>query len=69
MLDYDLSMDTTLPIQLPAPDQVRQRIAAAEDEIKALRRLLRVSNAAVRAEEARLRRTSLESGEGGAPNV
>jgi hypothetical protein len=41
---------------LPRPDVVLERIASVEEELKALRRLLRASTAAERAEEARRRR-------------
>jgi hypothetical protein len=49
-------MSDTATYQLPPPEQVRKQIAAAEDELKALRRLLRASVAAEKAEEARLRK-------------
>lgn len=52
----------TLFLQLPPPDQIQDRIVAAEDELKALRRLLRASRAARKAEEARQRRQALEQG-------
>ena len=58
-------MNTATPFdQLPAPEVVRKRIAAVEDELKALRRLLRASTAAARAEEARQRRQQLKQPEG-----
>jgi hypothetical protein len=41
---------------IPAPDVVRDRIEATEAELKALRRLLRASIAAAKADEARRRR-------------
>ena len=56
---------SSLQLQLPPPDLVRERIAAIEDELKALRRLLRASVAAEQAEQARLRRLALESSDGG----
>ena len=49
---------------LPDPIQIRERIAAGEQEIKALRKLLRASLAAVRADEARARVESVERGDG-----
>jgi hypothetical protein len=49
---------------LPDPDQIRDRIEAGEQEIKALRKLLRASLAAVRADEARARVESVERGDG-----
>jgi hypothetical protein len=45
-------------IPLPDPDSIRQRMAACRDELKALRKLLRLSLAARAAEEARARRVS-----------
>jgi hypothetical protein len=44
---------------LPAPDVVLRRIEAVEDELRALRRLLRASRAAAKAEEARRRGLAL----------
>jgi hypothetical protein len=41
---------------LPRPDVVLERISCVEEELKALRRLLRASAAAERAEQARGRR-------------
>jgi hypothetical protein len=55
-----MSTAASLPSQLPPPAAILSRIAALEDELKALRRLLRASKAAARAEEARLRRQALE---------
>jgi hypothetical protein len=52
--------EPTLPICLPDPDTVCQRIAAAEDELKALRRLYRACMAEQRARAARERRQTLE---------
>jgi hypothetical protein len=58
-------MNTATPFdQFPAPEAVRERIAAVEDELKALRRLLRVSVAAARAEEACRRNQQLTQAEG-----
>jgi hypothetical protein len=51
-------------VSLPAPEAVRARIAAVEDELKALRRLLRASVAAARAEDARRRHQQLTQAEG-----
>jgi len=45
------------PIVLPPPDEIRQRISDCEQELKALRRLLRASVAAHDAAAARQRRT------------
>lgn len=50
-------------LQLPPPEQIRERITATEDELKALRRLLRASVAAAKAEEAKRKREALEWGE------
>jgi hypothetical protein len=55
-----MSTATSLSNQLPPPAAILERIAALEDEVKALRRLLRASKAAHRAEEARQRRQALE---------
>jgi hypothetical protein len=44
-------MDTLLTV--PPPDQLRQRIASCERELKALRRLLRIAKNVSVAEEAR----------------
>jgi hypothetical protein len=41
---------------LPSPQIVSEQISAVEDELKALRRLLRASKAAEKAEAARSRR-------------
>jgi hypothetical protein len=58
-------MSTGTPsIQLPATDVVRERIAAVEDELGALRYLLRASVAAARADEARHRNQQLKQPEG-----
>jgi hypothetical protein len=43
-------------ITLPPPEQLQQRIADCETELKSLRRLLRVTKAMRDAEEARKRR-------------
>jgi hypothetical protein len=42
--------------KFPASQEIRDQIASLEDELKALRRLLRASVAAERAAEARARR-------------
>jgi hypothetical protein len=47
------------PIQLPPSAQVRERIEATEEELKALRRLLRASTSAERANAARQRKEAL----------
>jgi hypothetical protein len=44
-------------ITVPTPDQLRQRIADCEEELRELRRLLRMSLAMSHATEARRRRT------------
>jgi hypothetical protein len=49
-------MVRVVTITLPAPDQLEQRIAACAAELKALRRLLRMSRAMHDANEARKRR-------------
>jgi hypothetical protein len=41
------------PLTVPPPDQIRARLAAAVAEARALRRLLRLSEAAQRADQAR----------------
>jgi hypothetical protein len=43
-------------LTVPPPDEIRQRIVDCEVELKALQRLLRMSVAAQKATEARLRR-------------
>jgi hypothetical protein len=43
-------------ITVPPPDEIRRRITACEDELKALRRLLRISHYAETADKARQRR-------------
>jgi hypothetical protein len=50
---------STAAIRLPPPQTVIAQIESLEDELKAMRRLLRASNAAAKAEEARKRRTAL----------
>jgi hypothetical protein len=49
---------------LPPPEAIRERIEAAEDELRALKRLLRAINAARQAEQARQRRLSAIDREG-----
>jgi hypothetical protein len=49
---------------LPTPEVVRERIAAVEEELKALRRLLRASTAAAKAEKARRRNEQMAQAEG-----
>jgi hypothetical protein len=51
-----MSVTHQLPYSLPEPEVVSARIDALEDELKALRRLLRASRAAAKADEARRRR-------------
>jgi hypothetical protein len=46
-------------INLPLPEAVMAQIASLEDELKAMRRLLRASRAAAKAAEARQRREAL----------
>jgi exonuclease V gamma subunit len=46
-------------LDLPSSASVRQRIEATEDELKALRRLLRAAVAAEKAKEAHRRRREL----------
>jgi hypothetical protein len=53
-------------ITLPPPDQIRQRIDSCVQELKSLRRLLRMSQDMRDAEEAGQRRQTLEQ-EGAAP--
>jgi hypothetical protein len=49
-----------LPHGLPPPQIIRDHIDALEDELKALRRLLRASSAAHKADEARRRRQAAD---------
>ena len=53
------------PLTVPAPEVVEAQIAALEDELRALKRLLRASHAAAKADEARKRREALQRQEGG----
>jgi hypothetical protein len=46
-------------VKLPNPDTVMVLIASLEDELKAMRRLLRASRAAAKAAEARQRREAI----------
>jgi hypothetical protein len=63
------SMDTTIhPEQLPDPEFVRGQIGSVEEELKALRRLLRACVSARKAGEARKRRQAPPE-EGGALHV
>ena len=58
MLGFNGTMSTdTLqtPIQVPPPDQIRERLSAVVAEARALRKLLRLSEAVVSAQEARIR--------------
>jgi hypothetical protein len=48
-------MDTSTPLTVPQPDEIRARLAAAVAEARTLRQLLRLSEAAQRAAEARER--------------
>jgi hypothetical protein len=59
---HNEGMETTL---LPLPEQLRQRISACEQELRALRRLLRVSQDMQDAANARRRREELARQEGG----
>jgi hypothetical protein len=43
-------------LTIPTPDELQRRITACEEELKALRRMLRLADAAQQAEEARRRR-------------
>jgi hypothetical protein len=52
---------TTLP-SLPPPEQVQAQISALEEELKALRHLLRAAKAAAKADEARKRRLEVLKG-------
>ena len=52
-------------IDLPSPDLVMARISSLEDELKAMRRLLRASRAAAKAAESRQRREALPPLRGG----
>ena len=55
------SMKTkALRLRLPSPEEIMECIVATEDELKALRRLLRASRAMRKAEDARHRRKPLE---------
>jgi hypothetical protein len=47
---------------LPSPEQVQAQISALEEELKALRRLLRAAKAAAKADEARKRRLQAQKG-------
>ena len=50
-------------LRLPPSHVVLEQIAAAEDEIKALKRVYRAARAAEKAEEARQRRLALQKEE------
>jgi hypothetical protein len=52
-------------LSLPSPDELQLRIDACEAELKALRKLQRLADAALQAEEARSRREELVHREGG----
>jgi hypothetical protein len=43
-------------LSVPHPDEIQRRIEACEAELKALRKLQRLADAALTAEEARARR-------------
>jgi hypothetical protein len=47
------------PVLLPPPENVLERIRCCRDELAALKKLLRLSEAVVRAEQARRRRLEL----------
>jgi hypothetical protein len=51
-------------ITLPPPDELRRRITDCETELRALRRLLRMSRAAHDADDARRRREAAAQAEG-----
>jgi hypothetical protein len=53
-------MSTAEITNLPPPAAVEAQISALEDELKAMRRLLRASKAAAKADEARQRREALQ---------
>jgi hypothetical protein len=53
-----MSTTATTSDALPTPEVILARIASAQDELRALRRLLRASRAAQQADEARRRRTA-----------
>jgi hypothetical protein len=48
------------PVTVPSPDQIRQRIVSCEEELRCLRRLLRLSLATTKANEARQRRQGVK---------
>jgi hypothetical protein len=61
-------MSTTNPsrqIQVPPPAQIRERLVAVVAEARSLRQLLKLSEAAYRAEEARSRAALLVNRRGG----
>jgi hypothetical protein len=49
-------------IEVPPPQEIRRQLAAAVAEARALRQLLKLSEAAVRAREAQRRRELAEGG-------
>jgi hypothetical protein len=55
-------------VGLPSPEVVATQIASLEDELRAMRRLLRASRAAAKAAEARQRRVSLPAPTKGGPD-
>jgi hypothetical protein len=53
-------------VRVPPPAEIEQRLALLREEQRQLRRLLRISQTAARAEEARGLRQVLEGKQGGA---
>jgi hypothetical protein len=52
-------MSTNSPLSIPPPAEIRARLAAIVAEARALRRLLRLAEAAARAQEARQHREAI----------
>jgi hypothetical protein len=57
-------MSTTQPLQVPPPSQIREQLAAVVAEARALRRLLKLAEAAAQAEEAKNHRRQMVRKEG-----
>jgi hypothetical protein len=55
-------MSHTGVLEIPEPAEIRRRLAAAVKEARALRHLLKLAEAAVRAREAQRRREPAEGG-------
>jgi hypothetical protein len=53
-------MNTPATLTIEPPEVIAQQIAALEDELRALRRLLRISKAAAKARDTRERRLALQ---------